>query len=105
MGLDMQLKKILRTDYESIDKEDFWIEEFDKSEELIYWRKRYDIDEWLIENTSTYEGCSDEIAKEKLESLAKWLKEQDLKDDSIKIKDIIKQTDFGSYVVFYSYCF
>lgn len=104
MGLDMQLKKILRTDYESISREDFWIEEFDKSEELIYWRKRYSIDEWLIENTSIYEGCSDEITKEKLESLVKWLKEQDLKDDSIKVKDIIKQTDFESYVVFYSYC-
>jgi hypothetical protein len=104
MGLDMNLKKIPRKDYERINIEDFWMEEFNLSEELIYWRKRYDIDEWFIENTSIYEECSDEITKEKLKLLVKWLKEEDLKDDAIKIKDVIKQTDFKNEVIFYSYC-
>lgn len=105
MGLDMQLKKMPRSDYESISVKDFWITEFNLSEELIYWRKRYDIDEWLQENTSIYEQCSDEITKEKLKSLVKWLKREDLQYDAIKVNNIIKQTDFESHVVFYSYCF
>jgi hypothetical protein len=104
MGLDMNLKKIPRTDYESISREDFWYEEFDKSEELIYWRKQYAIDGWFHENTLIDEECSNEITKEKLELLVKWLKNEDLKDDAIKIKDVIKQTDFEKEVIFYSYC-
>jgi hypothetical protein len=104
MGLDMNLKKIPRPDYESISREDFWYEGFDKSEELIYWRKQYAIDLWFHENTSIDEECSDEITKEKLELLVKWLKKEDLKDDAIKIKDVIKQTDFDNEVIFYSYC-
>ena len=99
----MMLKKIPRTEYENISREDFWYEEFDKSEELIYWRKRYEIDRWFHENTVIDEECSDEISNEKLELLVKWLKKEDLKDDSIKIKDVIKKTDFDKEVIFYSY--
>jgi hypothetical protein len=104
MGLDMNLKKIPRTDYESISREDFWYEEFDKSKELIYWRKKYSIDEWFHTNTSISDECSDEITKEKLEELIKWLKKEELKEDAEKIKNVIKQTDFDKEVIFYSYC-
>lgn len=100
----MNLKKIPRTDYESISREDFWYEEFDKSEELIYWRKKYSIDEWFHTNTSISDECSDEITKEKLEELIQWLKKEELKEDAEKIKDVIKQTDFDKEVIFYSYC-
>jgi hypothetical protein len=104
MGLDMNLKKIPRTDYESISREDFWYEEFDKSEELIYWRKQYAIDGWFHENTLINDECSDEITKEKLELLIKWLKKEDLKGHIVKIKDVIKQTDFDNEVIFYTCC-
>jgi len=103
MGLDMSLKKIPRTEYESISREDFWYEEFDKSEELIYWRKKYSIDEWFRENTIIDEECSDEITKEKLESLVDWLEKEKLKEDAVNIKDVIRQTDFANEVVFYKY--
>lgn len=100
----MMLKKIPRKDFESISREDFWYEEFDKSEELIYWRKKYEINIWFHENTVIDEECcSDEISKEKLELLVKWLKKEDFKDDAIKIKDFIKQTDFVNDVIFYKY--
>jgi hypothetical protein len=103
MGLDMCLKKIPRIDYESISREDFWYEEFDKSEELVYWRKKYTIDEWFCKNTSIDEECSDEIIKDKLEELIKWLLQENLKEDADKIKEVINKTDFINDVIFYKY--
>lgn len=103
MGLDMNLKKLSRKDYDSIDKEDFWYEEYDKSEELVYCRKKYDIDLWFSNNTSIYEECSDEIKKEKLEELVIWLESENYYEEAQKIKKVINETDFTNEVVFYKY--
>ena len=100
----MSLKKVSREAFNNISRDDFWYEEFYISEELIYWRKEYLIDEWFHTNTSISDECSDEITKEKLEELIKWLKKEELKEDAEKIKDVIKQTDFDKEVIFYSYC-
>lgn len=62
----MSIKTIKRSDYNSIKKEMFWYESFFKSEELIYWRKKYNIHSWFLENVDTDEECSFEIPKEKL---------------------------------------
>ena len=99
----MNLKKIPRIDFESINSEDLWYENFEKSEELLYWRKKYDIHEWFQINTSIYEECSDEITKEKLEKLMIWLIEKGLSKNAYKIKEIINKIDFVKYVIFYDY--
>jgi hypothetical protein len=103
MGLDMSLKKISRTVYNSISRDNFWLEQHYKSEEIVYWRKKYDIEVWFRENTIIDEECSDEITKEKLESLVDWLEKEKLKEDAVNIKDVIRQTDFANEVVFYKY--
>mgnify|MGYP003654860616 CR=1 FL=1 len=100
----MSLKKVSREAFNNISRDDFWHEEFDISEELIYWRKQYAIDRWFHKNTLINDECSDEITKEKLELLIKWLKKEDLEDHIVKIKDVIKQTDFDNQVIFYTYC-
>lgn len=100
----MNLKKVSREAFNNISRDDFRHEEFAISEELIYWRKKYSIDEWFHTNTSINDECSDEITKEKLEELIKWLKKEELKEDAEKIKYVIKQTDFDKEVIFYSYC-
>lgn len=104
MGLDMNLKKISRKDFENISKDDFWYEHFDKSKELIYWRKEYDIDEWFRENTFIYEECSDEIPKEKLQLLINFLEQKNFIDYANQIKEIIQETNFNDEVIFYEYC-
>ena len=103
MGLDMSLKKIPRTVYNNISGDNFWFEQHNKSEEIVYWRKKYDIEVWFRENTVIDEECSNEITKEKLEALVNWLEKEKLKEDAVKIKDVIKQTDFTNEVVFYKY--
>ena len=103
MGLDMSLKKIQRIEYENIDKEKFTYKHYNKSEELIYWRKKYNIHNWFFENTYIYEECSNEIAQEKIEELIKWLFEEGFKEDANKIKEFINEIDFVNNVVFYNY--
>ncbi|MCL5460413.1 hypothetical protein M3M33_17375, partial [Loigolactobacillus coryniformis] len=76
-------------------------EQHNKSEEIVYWRKKYDIEVWFRKNTVINEECSDEITKEKLESFVSWLEKEKLKEDATKIKDVIKQIDFTNEVVFY----
>ena len=100
----MHLKKIPRKDFESINREDFWYDHFEKSEELFYWRKKYDIHEWFHINTSIYEECSDEITKEKLGELIIWLTQKGLTEYAEKIKEIVNKIDFVNNVVFYDYC-
>lgn len=104
MGLDMGLRKMKRTIYESIDREKFWYEHFAKSYEIVYWRKKFNIHQWFYENTTIDGECSNEITKEKLETLVNWLQKEKLKEDVVKIKDVIKQTDFANEVIFYEYC-
>lgn len=99
----MNLKKISRKHFDNISKDDFWYEHFDKSKEIIHWRKEYDIDEWFLENTFIYEGCSDEITKEKLKSLIKYLEQKKLIDYANALKKIIEETNFNDEVIFYTY--
>jgi len=104
MGLDMYLKKIPRTDFEKISQDDFWMEEYEKSEAIMYWRKKYEIDGYIRENTPHYseEYCA-EVTKEILVELYSWLLKENLLEDSIKIQEIIDNTDFSKWVIFYSY--
>lgn len=104
MGLDLHLKRISRAKYESIPRNDFWYDQFTNSEELLYWRKRYDLHEWFCENTTIDDECSDEITRKKLEALVQWFLDQKLNDDVLNILEVIYNTDFEKQVIYYSYC-
>lgn len=104
MGLDMNLKRIQRTIFESVEREDFWKIELENSEDLICWRKKDDINQWFFENTFIIEECSDELTKEKLEKLLHWLLINELKKDAENIKKIISENNFIENVIYYSYC-
>jgi hypothetical protein len=104
MGLDMDLKRISRAKYESIPRGDFWYKEFKNSEDLLYWRKRYDLHGWFCENTTIDEECSDEITRDKLIALVEWLYTQNLITDFTNVIKIMDSTDFEKQVIYYSYC-
>lgn len=99
----MSLKRAKRKDFESTNREDFWEISSQVSKELIYWRKKYDIDEWFRENTIIKEQCSDELTKEKLEELLKCLIKQDVRENIYKVEELIKENDFINNVIFYEY--
>ena len=104
MGLDHALYKIIRIDFESVPREDFWMVANDLTTgELIYWRKKYDIDLWFHQNTTIIEEYSDEISKEKLEKFRDWLIENNETEYAERINKIIKNNNFVENVIFYQY--
>lgn len=109
MGLDMSLNKVLRKTFEKIDSIDVWSFPINEIEEIMYWRKKYDLDEWFFNNTKIIEECSDEINKEKLQKLIEWLnenydsEENNFKEESIKLQEIVNEFDFTENVIYYKY--
>ena len=104
MGLDMNLNRTSRDSFESKSREDFWKISLDVSEEIMYWRKAFNLDNWFHENTKIIEECSNELSKEKLLELVKWLFLNNFNDDANNLKEIIDKNDFKKYVIYYSYC-
>jgi uncharacterized membrane protein YpjA len=104
MGLDMMLKKMARVKYSSVDIEDLWKIEGDNSDDLMCWRKEYDLHFWFFNNIkiSIYE-VSEEISNEKLKLLINWLTINDFIDYAFKIKEIIDSTDFKNEVIYYRF--
>jgi hypothetical protein len=103
MGLDMSLKIIPRDIYKSIPKEDFWYDEFEASEQIFYWRKEYYLHNWFYENFEIKEECSEEINKNKINELLKYLIENNFKEDADKLKKIIEDNDFKKKVIYYKF--
>ena len=102
MGLDMNLYRTSRKHFESIDREDFWQIAQEQEEELMCWRKKYEIDSWFSENLLIIEDYSYEVTKEILEKFVNWLIENKLKEDAEKIKEIISTDNFEENVIYYT---
>lgn len=103
MGLDMDLRRAKREVFESFSRQDYWQVDHYKQEDLVYWRKKYDIDSWFRENTVIIEEYSDEITKDKLRKFMDWLIGEGLKEDADKIQKIIDENDFEEFVIYYTY--
>jgi len=102
MGLDMNLYRTSRKHFASTDREDFWMIAQEQEEELMYWRKKYEIDSWFSENLLIIEDYSYEVTKETLEKFVNWLIENKLKEDAEKIKQIISTNNFEENVIYYT---
>lgn len=103
MGLDMFLCSIKKDVFYSVDRDDFWEIEHEKSEKIIEWRKEYFIDLWFYENSKFYDICTEEITKEKLINFVEFLKDTG-KDVYIKeINKLIKENDFDNNVIYYKH--
>jgi len=102
MGLDMNLYRTPRKHFESIERQDFWQIAQEQNEELMYWRKAYDIDSWFSENILINEDYSHELSKELLEKFVNWLIEKKYKADANSVKKILLNNNFEENVIYYT---
>lgn len=101
MGLDQGLFRAEIQEHDHIYANSmFW----KNRDELIYWRKKYDLHDWFFENTNIRDEVSDIMNTSKLNLLIEFLKKEKMFEDVIKVEHLIKETDFEKQVIFYSYC-
>ena len=111
MGLDMYLFKKKKDIKSKIISE---LTGEDGKEEVIYWRKCYDIHEWFGNLFGEMENCKDyKVTKEDLEKFIEWLKNEQEVDENIKydeeecneyvgnIQEIINKTDWDKESIIY----
>ncbi len=102
MGLDAGLSKVKRQDFYNYNRKDFWYVEYElNTEELISWRKEYDIHHWFHANTNIIEDYSDEVTVEKLNLLFNHLKSIGDKENAEKVDNLLREVDFKNYVIYY----
>jgi len=102
MGFDSGLYKIKREDFYNYNRNDFWYVEYElQTEEMISWRKEYDIHHWFYANTNIIEDYSDEVTFEKLSELFAYLILKSDRENAEKVNELINGIDFKNYVIYY----
>lgn len=107
MGLDASIHKIKRINYKDFDYRGM----MDEGEELVYFRKFYELDALAGERFNAIDiGEEYEITKDQLIKIIEWIYEhepcsyfyEEKKAELIKFIEANKDFDFDNYIMVYS---